>query len=521
LQPIASYQRFLWPSEDERQEVFFMSTPRYRLVFATAVFLCCLMAPVDSAVAAMRDPAWAGKFYPETREELGRLIDRLTDAAARESGTSGARSGLRALIMPHAGYAYCGATAAYAALAIVRDRFDRVVLLGPDHRVGFRNASVTRASHWRTPLGVVPIGDIGPMLMYRQELFSMSAASDMLEHSLEVPLPFLQARLSRFELIPVVLGPCDAVRMAQALRPLLQDPRTLLVVSADLSHYLPYNDAVKRDRETLDRILALDANWQQDQDNRTCGRYPVGVLLELARNHHWRPALLHRSNSGDTAGDKDAVVGYGAVAFYGDPRMQNPTDNRLPLTAQQGAALVVLARQTLARHFGETITPAAAQELETLLADQALQACCGTFVTLTINNQLRGCIGNLTATAPIVSGVRDNALNAALHDPRFAPLGQMELDAVHIEVSVLSEPVPLAYTDSDDLLSRLRPGIDGVIIKKGSASATFLPQVWEQLSRPEAFLSHLCLKAGLPSDQWREEDLSVMVYQVQYFEESQ
>ena len=122
--------------------------------------------------------------------------------------------------------------------------------------------------------------------------------------------------------------------------------------------------------------------------------------------------------------------------------MQNPTDNRLPLTAQQGAALVALARQTLARHLGETITPADAQQLETLLADQALQARCGTFVTLTINNQLRGCIGNLTATAPIVSGVRDNALNAALHDPRFSPLGRTELDAVHIEVSVLSEPVP-------------------------------------------------------------------------------
>ena len=296
-----------------------MCTPRYRLVFATAVFLCCLIAPVDSAALAVRDPAWAGKFYPETREQLGRLIDHLIDAAARDPGTSGAYPGLRALIIPHAGYVYSGATAAYAALAIVRDRFDRVVLLGPDHRVGFRNASVTQASHWRTPLGVVPVGHIGPMLIDRQELFSMIAASDRQEHSLEVPLPFLQARLSRFELIPVVLGPCDAGRMAQALRPLLQDPRTLLVVSADLSHYLPYDSAVKRDRETLGRILALDANWSQDQDNRTCGRYPVGVLLELARNLHWRPALLHYSNSGDTAGEKDAVVGYGAVAFYGDP----------------------------------------------------------------------------------------------------------------------------------------------------------------------------------------------------------
>jgi AmmeMemoRadiSam system protein A len=120
----------------------------------------------------------------------------------------------------------------------------------------------------------------------------------------------------------------------------------------------------------------------------------------------------------------------------------------------------------------------------------------------------------------MVAGVRDNALNAAFHDPRFSPLRKKELDQVHIEVSVLSEPVPLAYTDTDDLLSRLRPGTDGVIIKKGLASATFLPQVWEQLPQPEAFLSHLCMKAGLPAGQWRGGDLTVLAYQVQYFEET-
>ena len=126
----------------------------------------------------------------------------------------------------------------------------------------------------------------------------------------------------------------------------------------------------------------------------------------------------------------------------------------------------------------------------------------------------------MSATVPIVSGVRENAINAAFHDPRFSPLKKKELDAVHIEVSVLSEPVPLAYTDADDLVAKLRPGIDGVILKKGHASATFLPQVWEQLPKPEQFLSHLCMKAGLPADQWREGDVTVLAYQVQYFEET-
>ena len=143
----------------------------------------------------------------------------------------------------------------------------------------------------------------------------------------------------------------------------------------------------------------------------------------------------------------------------------------------------------------------------------------GTFVTLTIKGELRGCIGSLEGREPIVDGVRHNAVNAAFHDPRFRPLGRQELDKVTIEVSILSEPQPLAYTDGEDLLGRLRPGTDGVIIRKGYASATFLPQVWEQLPDKEEFLTHLCLKAGLAPDAWRRGDLEVLTYQVQYFEE--
>ncbi|PID40430.1 MAG: AMMECR1 domain-containing protein [Proteobacteria bacterium] len=189
------------------------------------------------------------------------------------------------------------------------------------------------------------------------------------------------------------------------------------------------------------------------------------------------------------------------------------------LSPAQGRALVALARQTLADHFGAGKPAAGSGALAETLADPALQSRCGTFVTLKIDNQLRGCIGSLTGTAPLVTGVRDNARNAAFRDPRFSPLKRSELESVHIEVSVLTDPVQLDYTNGENLLDKLRPGIDGVIIKKGAAGATFLPQVWDQFPRPEAFLSNLCMKAGLPSDQWRRGDLVLKVYQVQYFEE--
>lgn len=198
--------------------------------------------------------------------------------------------------------------------------------------------------------------------------------------------------------------------------------------------------------------------------------------------------------------------------------MQPPRKPRRLLTAEQGAALVALARRTLAAHFDAAKADAAPETLTKALAAPALQVHSGTFVTLKRNNQLRGCIGSLTAAASIIEGVKENVLHAAFDDPRFPPLEKNEMDDLHIEVSVLSEPEQLDYADADELLTKLRPGVDGVIIRRGYASATFLPQVWEQLAAPHAFLAHLCMKAGLPADQWRRGDLTVLVYQVQYFE---
>jgi AmmeMemoRadiSam system protein A len=186
------------------------------------------------------------------------------------------------------------------------------------------------------------------------------------------------------------------------------------------------------------------------------------------------------------------------------------------LTPEQGRVLLCVARNTLNEHFGHS-----AEEIQKVGQpnDPALQAPCGTFVTLKIGGVLRGCIGTLTGREPLVEGVRTHALNAAFHDPRFGPLTVEELGRLNIEVSVLTEPQALSYDGEDDLIAKLRPHVDGVILRKGNVSATFLPQVWEQLPKPEAFLSHLCLKAGLSADAWRKVPLQVQTYQVQYFEE--
>ena len=194
-------------------------------------------------------------------------------------------------------------------------------------------------------------------------------------------------------------------------------------------------------------------------------------------------------------------------------------DDSQNMSPEQGQLLVKLARHTLSQQLSKQIPQKEIDSLNTSLTDPCFNSSCGTFVTLTIDGKLRGCIGNLTSNASVVSGVRQNAINAAFHDPRFSSLSLPELDRVSIEVSILSEPRPLDYREPADLLNKIRPHIDGVILRKGTASATFLPQVWEQLPQPQDFLTHLCLKAGLASDAWQHSELEISTYQVQYFEE--
>jgi AmmeMemoRadiSam system protein A len=194
-------------------------------------------------------------------------------------------------------------------------------------------------------------------------------------------------------------------------------------------------------------------------------------------------------------------------------------NNLEQLTEAQGQILVRLARSTIAARLG--ISDAASTSIpETDLADVAFREQRGTFVTLKIGNQLRGCMGCLMPSETILEGVRRNAINAAFNDPRFPALSAPELEQAEIEVSILTNPRELEYSAGSDLLRKLRPNIDGVIISKGMARATFLPQVWEQLPGTEDFLAHLCRKAGLSPDEWKKGELDVSIYQVQYFHEN-
>lgn len=183
------------------------------------------------------------------------------------------------------------------------------------------------------------------------------------------------------------------------------------------------------------------------------------------------------------------------------------------LTEEEGKILLKVARETIrAKLFGGS--PNLPLDIPKSLREKK-----GTFVTITIGGRLRGCIGHILPMEALIEGVKENAINAAFRDPRFPPLSKEEFDKIEIEVSVLTTPKRLEYQGPKDLLEKLRPNVDGVIIKKGMHQATFLPQVWEQLPSKEEFLSHLCMKAGLSPDEWKKGNLEVETYQVQAFHE--
>ena len=428
--------------------------------------------------SSVRTPAVAGLFYPGDATTLAREIRGYLD----EPREPGFRPGYpKAVIAPHAGYVYSGPVAAsvYALLKSARGTVKRVVLLGPCHRVAARGLALPGVAAFETPLGRVPIDEAAIVALQGMPQVVTQPAAHAQEHSLEVHVPFLQSVLGDFKLVPLAVGFASVQDVADVIERLWGGPETLVVVSSDLSHYLPYREANRIDRATVDSILAYRTDIEHDQ---ACGATPVIGLLLAAKKHGLQPELVDLRNSGDTAGGRDRVVGYASIAFW-DPA-------QLGYGEEHGRTLVGLARAGIASALGGGAAPRTSGA--PWLAEHR-----ATFVTLTKDGDLRGCIGTLEAHRPLGVDVVENALAAAFRDPRFPQVSTRELDAIQVEVSLLSAPSAIEFEDHDDLVAQIVPGLDGLILGAEGRRGTFLPQVWESLPEPEQFLAHLKQKAGL------------------------
>ncbi|MDO8789623.1 MAG: AmmeMemoRadiSam system protein B [Sulfuritalea sp.] len=453
-----------------------------------------------SPATAIRPPAVAGSFYPgnpaSLQDELATCL-AVPPAPTSEHAATGL---LKAFIVPHAGYVYSGGTAghAYALLAPLAGRIRRVILLGPCHRVSVRGLAAPTVQAFATPLGSIPLDRAALDALSDLPQVVASDAAHAQEHSLEVQLPFLQTVLGQFSLVPLAVGQTGAAEVAQVLERLWGGPETLIVISSDLSHFHSYREAQTIDNATAQHILALDQLTSFDQ---ACGALPINGLLAVARRRGLRIERLAQCNSGDTAGDKSRVVGYASFALYESE----------VIAADPGPALLVRARNAVAARLK--------QPTQTEAAHPALALPGATFVTLTQNGQLRGCIGSLQAHRPLDQDVRANAVAAAFSDPRFPPLTLEEFSRTRVEVSLLTAPQAMTFNSEADALRQLRPNVDGIIFIAGQRRSTFLPQVWEQLPEPRTFMAHLKQKAGLPADWWSAE-VQLQRYEVQKWKEA-
>ncbi|MEQ8666192.1 MAG: AmmeMemoRadiSam system protein B [Rhodospirillales bacterium] len=448
----------------------------------------------------VRPAAVAGTFYPDDPPTLRRMVEGLLDAAPDASGPLP-----KAIIAPHAGYRYSGQTAArvYARLRPLAGTVRRVVLLGPCHRVAVRGLAAPSVDAFTTPLGDIPldrkaIGDVATLPQV--STFDSTHAE---EHSLEVHLPFLQVVLGDFELVPLVVGDAGPKEVAQVLDDLWGGPETLIVVSSDLSHFLDYDSAREIDGRTCAAIEALEGDAIEREG--ACGRHPVRGLLRTAKDRNLRVETVHVCNSGDTAGPRDRVVGYGAWAFYetddrdaGTGTAEAESDPTAEMLERFGGMLLQLAGASIVS--GVRTGKPCSVDPSRFPPDLAAEGAC--FVTLKKNGQLRGCIGSPEAHRPLILDVAQNAYRAAFHDPRFPAVTEDEVRDLTLSISVLSPQTPMSFRDESDLLAQLQPGIDGLVIADGPRRALFLPSVWQQLPERETFVAHLKRKAGMPADHW-------------------
>jgi MEMO1 family protein len=359
----------------------------------------------------------------------------------------------------------------------------------------------------QTPLGVVPVDRDAVRSLSSLAQVCESRDAHAQEHSLEVHLPFLQSVLGTSTLVPLVVGDSSADEVAEVLDRLWGGGETLIVVSSDLSHYLSYDRAQAADRETARAIVSREPGISHFQ---ACGATPVNGLLIAALRRGLRAELIDLRNSGDTAGDKSRVVGYGSIGFF-EPQARAVDQNPGSAEAdERGKVLIGLARAAIGGMFGLTLP---VDDSHPFLCETA-----ATFVTLTRHGRLRGCIGSLEARRTLLDDVKLNAKAAAFLDPRFEPLTQTEFPTTLVEVSLLSCAEPLAFASEADAIAQVQPGVDGLIIEHGGKRGTFLPQVWDHIPDAVEFLRELKRKAGLAPEFWAP-DVRLQRYTVVKFRE--
>ena len=434
-----------------------------------------------------KSQVFAGSFYPDKPEELTNLLN-----SYKQESQTNYKS--KAIIVPHAGIVYSG----HAAMAGFQhlEANENIFIIAPSHHESFNNIAFPEYTYFDTPLGSVEVNN--RLIKELAEKFPCIIANEIFdnEHSIEVQLPFLQNlfcphiqnaidfvkgfKKKKFKIVPILVGNCDYRLISDIISANWEN--SSFVISSDLSHY--FTQAECRQIDTYTATIIETGKLDFFQPQQACGLSCIKGLVDFANNNDCTMIRAMMYNSGDVCNESDKVVGYGAWYLY--------TNSRNDFIEKYYSKYVLdIAKQSIISSInGVEFVP---HDIPPVLTEYG-----ATFVTLKLDGELRGCIGSVYPTKPLILDIIDNARNAAFQDPRFEPLTIEELPKLHISVSILSSIERISFKDERGLLSKIYP--HGVIIAERDRRAVYLPIVWEQLPDRAVFLNSLKEKAGLAPD---------------------
>jgi AmmeMemoRadiSam system protein B/AmmeMemoRadiSam system protein A len=495
-------------------------------------------------------------WYPSSKAELNKMVGYFFDKAKGKK-IPGKVVGI---IGPHAGLSYSGQCAANAYVHL-RNRKDirRVILMGASHRSAFYGAAVSDFDYNATPLGELSVDTAVIKKLAKEKYFTVNNSIMQNEHSIENHLPFLQKALegneASYKIVPIIFGGLrqEHFKLVAKMIGKYINEYTLVIASTDFTHYgsnfsyTPFktdlkNNLTKLDMGMINQVEKMDLEGYCRYKKKTgitmCGFTPVGVMMNLFESGKFKTLLTDYYKSGDQGNDYSHCVSYASFVVVKSEKIkeiekidkkrkmakkakkvkkvkkEKNRRNPMELSKKEKKVLLTIARDTLKEYFTNNKTPEEVEKKYSITDKLKLET--GVFVTLKKKGQLRGCIGSLVGKAPVYLGVMDNAISAALKDPRFMPVREEELKEIDLEISVMT---PLQKIKD---YKQIRLGIDGVIIKKGYNQAVYLPQVATETGwNLDEFLGSLCRKAGLPINSYKSEGMEFLVFQAQVFGEKE
>jgi len=452
-----------------------------------------------------RECVVCGSFYPADKTQLLTQIKESLQSAEIFKSEE-----INALIVPHAGYVFSAGVAA-TAYKTLEKKYKNIFIIGSSHHINFNGVSVYIQGNYQTPLGVVKVNrEIVDNLIANNDSIIYREEAHNKEHTIEVQLPFLQTIYDEeFQIVPIIVATSELETiqaLASSLRPYFND-ENLFVISTDLSHYPSYEDATIVDMNILNAMqknspdTLINAVVQNENSNThnlqtsACGWSSLLTLLYMTQNKDYKYEILNYKNSGDSHyGEKDKVVGYGAMRVY-------KNSQGFILNEQEKQELKKIAKSALY----EAVLNNKRVNIDTTQLSPKFKEHLGAFVTLNLNSKLKGCIGRFEPNQALYEVIIDMTISASRHDTRFTPLNADELQNTNIEISVLT---PRRKVGSlDDIVI----GKHGIYIKFGSKNGTYLPKVATDMNwTKEEFFRSCCVdKAGINADDCKNAELYI------------